>query len=109
MRGIIYARYSSDSQREESVERLIRECKEYAKYNGITIIGTYIDRFCIVFCRFYGFFARFLHLKIFLTNQHIHVITSASSFRKEGGVMLSINSNAINKLYPRCNNRHGVI
>lgn len=44
MKTIIYARYSSDSQREESIEGQIRECTEYAKYNGITIIGTYIDR-----------------------------------------------------------------
>ena len=44
MKAIIYARYSSDSQREESVEGQIRECTEYANYNGITIIGTYIDR-----------------------------------------------------------------
>jgi predicted site-specific integrase-resolvase len=28
---VIYARYSSDSQREESVEGQIRECNEYAK------------------------------------------------------------------------------
>ncbi len=44
MKGVIYARYSSDSQREESIEGQIRECTEYAKYNGITLIGTYIDR-----------------------------------------------------------------
>lgn len=44
MKGVIYARYSSDNQREESVEGQIRECSDYAKYNGITIIGTYIDR-----------------------------------------------------------------
>ena len=43
MKAVIYARYSSDSQREESVEGQIRECKEYAKHNGITIIGTYIE------------------------------------------------------------------
>ena len=44
MKAVIYARYSSDSQREESVEGQIRECTEYAKHNGITIVGTYIDR-----------------------------------------------------------------
>jgi len=44
MKAVIYARYSSDSQREESVEGQIRECTEYAKHNGITIIGTYVDR-----------------------------------------------------------------
>ena len=44
MTGIIYSRYSSDSQREESIEGQIRECKAYAKKNGITILGNYIDR-----------------------------------------------------------------
>ena len=31
MNGIIYARYSSDNQREESIEGQLRECKEYAE------------------------------------------------------------------------------
>ncbi|RGX54684.1 recombinase family protein [Anaerotruncus sp. AF02-27] len=44
MNGIIYARYSDASQREESIEGQIRECKEYAQRNGITILGVYIDR-----------------------------------------------------------------
>ena len=44
MNGVIYARYSSDNQREESIEGQIRECKAYAVHNDITIIGTYIDR-----------------------------------------------------------------
>lgn len=44
MKGIIYARYSSDSQREESIEGQIRECMEYAERNGITVLSTYIDR-----------------------------------------------------------------
>jgi len=44
MTDIIYARYSSDSQREESIEGQIRECKAYAEKNGITILSTYIDR-----------------------------------------------------------------
>ena len=43
-KGVIYARYSSDSQREESIEGQLRECQEYAERNGITILGTYIDR-----------------------------------------------------------------
>ena len=33
MKAVIYARYSSDNQREESIEGQIRECAEYAKYN----------------------------------------------------------------------------
>ena len=44
MKAVIYARYSSDNQREESIEGQIRDCKEYAKYNDISIVGSYIDR-----------------------------------------------------------------
>ena len=44
MRGVIYARYSSDNQREESIEGQIRENTAYAERNGITIVGHYIDR-----------------------------------------------------------------
>lgn len=44
MRAVIYARYSSDNQREESIEGQLRDCNEYAKYNDIEIVGTYIDR-----------------------------------------------------------------
>ena len=44
MKAIIYARYSDLSQREESIEGQLRECKEYAEKHGLTILGTYIDR-----------------------------------------------------------------
>ena len=44
MRGVIYARYSSDNQREESIEGQIRENTAYAEKSGITIVGHYIDR-----------------------------------------------------------------
>jgi len=44
MKAVIYARYSSDSQREESIEGQIRECSEYAERNKITILTSYIDR-----------------------------------------------------------------
>ena len=44
MNAVIYARYSSDNQREESIEGQLRECKEYAHQNGITVVRTYIDR-----------------------------------------------------------------
>ncbi len=44
MKAIIYARYSSDNQREESIEGQVRECMEYAERNGIVVIDTYIDR-----------------------------------------------------------------
>ena len=44
MNAVIYARYSSDSQREEPIEGQLRECREYAERNNMTIVGTYIDR-----------------------------------------------------------------
>ena len=44
MKAVIYARYSSDNQREESIEGQLRENKAFAEKNGIEIIGTYIDR-----------------------------------------------------------------
>ena len=44
MTGVIYARYSSDNQREESIEGQLRECKAFAEKNDIQIIDTYIDR-----------------------------------------------------------------
>lgn len=44
MKAVIYARYSSDAQREESIEGQLRENKAFAEKNGIEIIGTYIDR-----------------------------------------------------------------
>ena len=43
MKAVIYARYSSDSQREESIEGQIRECTEYANRNGMTLLCSYID------------------------------------------------------------------
>ena len=44
MKAVIYARYSSHSQREESIEGQLRECKDYAAKNGFTVIDEYIDR-----------------------------------------------------------------
>lgn len=44
MRAVIYARFSSDNQREESIEGQLRECYAYAEAKGITIVGEYIDR-----------------------------------------------------------------
>lgn len=44
MNGVIYARFSCDHQREESIEGQVRECREYAEKNGITIIEVYADR-----------------------------------------------------------------
>ena len=44
MKAVIYARYSSDNQREESIEGQIRECTAFAEKNGGTLpIGYIID------------------------------------------------------------------
>ena len=42
--AVIYARYSSDSQSEQSIEGQLRVCNDYAKNNDILILKTYIDR-----------------------------------------------------------------
>lgn len=44
MKGVIYARYSSDNQREESIDGQLHECKAFAAKNDIQILDTYIDR-----------------------------------------------------------------
>lgn len=43
-RAVVYARYSSHNQREESIEGQLRECHTYAEREGLTIINEYIDR-----------------------------------------------------------------
>ena len=42
--AVIYARYSSDRQTEQSIEGQLRVCNEYAERNDILVIDTYIDR-----------------------------------------------------------------
>ncbi len=42
--AVIYARYSSYNQTEQSIEGQIHICEEFAKKNGYTIIDSYIDR-----------------------------------------------------------------
>ena len=42
--GVIYARYSSERQTEQSIEGQLHVCYEYANRNGIVIVDTYIDR-----------------------------------------------------------------
>ena len=44
MRAVIYARYSSSSQREESIEAQLNVCNAYAAQNGYMVIGNYIDK-----------------------------------------------------------------
>lgn len=45
MNGVIYARYSAGpGQTDQSIDGQLRDCREYAAKNNITIIDTYIDR-----------------------------------------------------------------
>ena len=43
-RAVIYARFSSGKQREESIEGQIRVCTDFAKRNNMKVIGHYADR-----------------------------------------------------------------
>lgn len=42
--AVIYARYSSQGQREESIEGQLRECRHWAEQNGYSVIGEYCDK-----------------------------------------------------------------
>lgn len=44
MNVVIYARYSSDKQTEQSIEGQLRVCREFAERHGYHIINEYIDR-----------------------------------------------------------------
>jgi len=41
MKAVIYARYSCDNQREESIDGQLRECKEFAERRGMKVVGIY--------------------------------------------------------------------
>lgn len=41
--AVIYARYSSANQKEESITAQVRACTEYARRNGYVIVDTYAD------------------------------------------------------------------
>lgn len=41
--GVIYARYSSNNQRDESIEQQVAECRKFAASQGITVIEIYSD------------------------------------------------------------------
>lgn len=43
-KAVVYARYSSHGQTEQSIEGQLRVCKEFAERNNILIVDTYIDR-----------------------------------------------------------------
>lgn len=44
IKAVLYARFSSENQRDESIDAQVRAIKEFAKNNNINIIGKYIDR-----------------------------------------------------------------
>ena len=41
---VIYARFSSSKQQEQSIDGQLRYCREYAERNGYRVIGEYCDR-----------------------------------------------------------------
>ena len=43
MKAVIYARYSSDRQTEDSIHAQVRACEEYARQNGIQVLRIYKD------------------------------------------------------------------
>ena len=43
-KAVAYARYSTEMQREESIEAQLRAIQEYAEKNNMLIIRQYIDR-----------------------------------------------------------------
>lgn len=44
LNAVIYARFSSHGQTEQSIEGQLHDCYEYAEKNGYNVIGEYIDR-----------------------------------------------------------------
>lgn len=44
MKVVIYARYSSDKQGENTIEAQTRYCTEFCERNNYTIVGKYVDR-----------------------------------------------------------------
>lgn len=44
MNVVIYARFSSHSQTEQSIEGQLKECYRYAEQHNYTVVGEYIDR-----------------------------------------------------------------
>jgi len=43
-KAVLYARFSSDNQREESIDAQLRALREYCERNGIVVIHEYCDR-----------------------------------------------------------------
>ena len=43
-KAVIYARFSSHSQNEQSIDGQLHVCYEYAQREGLQVVGEYIDR-----------------------------------------------------------------
>ena len=41
--AVLYARYSSDKQREASIDDQLRVCRDYCEREGIEVVGVYAD------------------------------------------------------------------
>lgn len=41
---VVYARFSSENQREESIDAQLRACRDYARSHKYLVIGEYVDR-----------------------------------------------------------------
>lgn len=44
LRAVIYARYSSTGQTEQSIEGQLRDCDKVAEEQGLTVVKEYVDR-----------------------------------------------------------------
>jgi DNA invertase Pin-like site-specific DNA recombinase len=44
MRAVVYARFSSHGQSEQSIEGQLRDCHAFAEREGYSIVHEYIDR-----------------------------------------------------------------
>lgn len=44
MKAFIYARFSSENQRDESIDAQLRACRDYCAHNGWEVAGEYIDK-----------------------------------------------------------------
>lgn len=44
LRAVAYARFSSDLQREESIDAQVRAIREFAGANGMALVDTYVDK-----------------------------------------------------------------
>ena len=43
-KAVIYARYSSDNQRDASIDQQVKACERYAEEKGLEVVKTYADR-----------------------------------------------------------------